>query len=1236
MKKRDSNMTTGQLNSISFFNTERFPYGQIEVSGNTMVCGTNGVGKTTTVQATLFFYGVGTKDLGITTQGGSNHKKWLDYAYPYPNSYTVYQYDGIAGKNLLLTFQAGNQIGYRFAHIESMPDLKEIMFIPNTKLFAEQKDVIARFTEIGIHFSKPVKGSERYRSILYGNSKGDDRKAFGDYAMMKTAHGYDQIPNVLSSIFLNTSMKGSLLESAIAGAISAEGVIDLQGLRKDCAFIRDYRQSIRSFEETKAIRSRLFDEMVRHKEGSASLAYHIQQMIAMKDEAIRSLPALEMAAQNKTEAHSNALIRHEKIIAAAEQDEKERLKDKIAKNAKLDDAKELAEQYSDGTIHKKIDEVAQLDEYRVSLGAEKSLYRELTSGQQDIENAYNERINMAKSNATKQKGAINDEVLIEKERVSKKSKELRASEAAELEELKSAQLPEKEALKKTMFEARKIYNDLQVAFAALRGSNPFEQKLQELTKTLAGLKTEKEVLSREADATKKIFEQSVGAVERLKLEKEQVSESARKMAELACKPLLQQIKDQQKLLDTDGTSLLGFIRRQNHPSEGAITALLKDEVLNSSTLSPSLVNPAERSFYGIVVDENALAESNYDTEAIEARIEILHAEIEAEKQHYDAEAKIKLDVCGKKIIEEMGKQEDCERKSGDIRAKTVECENKINRIEEEIGSEQGAAAKKWEAEILKSSALLNEAKAADEEATNLNDTFYEDSEKKQDVIRKRFDAQVFALEQESDKLVSGMKQRSDEIDKALAKNLDDLQKEKASALETNGVDKQALAEITKRIEEIEGKVRQAEAWQSDVKVYERDKVLIDLIPEHEKALALAEKAHSDASFKKTELQKSCGIEAIRLKEEAAGASAKLAEAETIISEANDSLPKLEQRIDIAIEDAQLENDGLSFSQHFTEALASDGIIKASYSKIMSYVSQVATRVKIKDSELFPFLENVAQNENYLSAAEEMLSFTRNGGLEAARQMVAQNFFEVLKLIRDNYDKVMKGSDKARSVVNDTNRVLSEAIEGIPILDELKLSHKESEDALLKIMEKLKDVDIPVGDKNSLFWDESSGAKFEELYEIFVKLVDELFKTSRTKIEVTDTYEILFGVAENGRALTWARSRDKIGSTGTTVIAKTLIYISLLESILLKAKVQSNPMIHVLVDEIGTLSQANMQRILNFANGRGIALFNAAPEPKLPRLYNQTYLYQLVKGKALIKKVELKAIGVERSVELAEN
>ena len=665
--------------------------------------------------------------------------------------------------------------------------------------------------------------------------------------------------------------------------------------------------------------------------------------------------------------------------------------------------------------------------------------------------------------------------------------------------------------------------------------------------------------------------------------------------------------------------------------------MLIDEVLLSDTLSPVLVNGSERTFYGLAVDENALPESGYDTEAIESRIAELRKEIETIKKRYEDEAQVKLEACGKVILAEMQKREDCDRKVGSLTGRIVEQENKINRLIEEVDAEEKQARLKWENEIAEKERLLGTAKIEYEKATKARDAFHDDAEQARNVIRERSSKKIEHIEAQSYERMEQLKQRSVQTDVEQDELLKRLENEKMTALEGNGIDKEALKNTTDRIKEMKTKVSKVEEWQSDVKVYERDKVTIDAISQLEAILFTAQKAHSEASANTQEVNKLCDKEARELAQNAHVAQTKKSDAEALLKAADESLPQFERRTDILIDaDTILADTGLSFAQHHTSALSAANGIETSLNGITKYINQVASRVKTKDNELFPFLENVAQRGDYLAVAEEMASFVREGGLEAAKEMVASSFFEILKLIREGHDKVMRGSDKAREVVNGTNRVLTEAIVGIPILDELKLEHRESDDDLLRSIEKLKNIEIPIGDKSSLFWEEENSTKFVEAYSHFSRFVDELFKSNRKQIEVTDTYDIFFGVAENGRPIKWARSREKIGSTGTTIIAKTLIYIALLEAILLKSKVQNNPMVHVLLDEIGTLSQENMQRILDFANSHGIVLFNAAPEPKLPRLYNRTYLYKLQNGRARVYKVEHKARGVLQGETVAES
>jgi energy-coupling factor transporter ATP-binding protein EcfA2 len=154
------------LKSITFYNTGRFAYGHIDVDENSLLTGTNGVGKTTTSQAMLFFYGTTRSDqLGITRREGKT--SWSKYMYPHSNSYIFYRYTGLHGDILLMTYQHGNGVAWRFMLVEGNIDLNAIVL--ENQVVKNPKEVLKDFLIAGYKPSSQITDPGVYRKILYGS-----------------------------------------------------------------------------------------------------------------------------------------------------------------------------------------------------------------------------------------------------------------------------------------------------------------------------------------------------------------------------------------------------------------------------------------------------------------------------------------------------------------------------------------------------------------------------------------------------------------------------------------------------------------------------------------------------------------------------------------------------------------------------------------------------------------------------------------------------------------------------------------------------------------------------------------------------------------------------------------------------------------------------------------------------------------------------------------------------------
>ena len=78
-----------QLLKIALIKSAKFEYSKIDLSGNSLLIGANGVGKTTLLRAILYFYTANAKSLGINS---AKKTSFNDYYFEYENSYIAYIY----------------------------------------------------------------------------------------------------------------------------------------------------------------------------------------------------------------------------------------------------------------------------------------------------------------------------------------------------------------------------------------------------------------------------------------------------------------------------------------------------------------------------------------------------------------------------------------------------------------------------------------------------------------------------------------------------------------------------------------------------------------------------------------------------------------------------------------------------------------------------------------------------------------------------------------------------------------------------------------------------------------------------------------------------------------------------------------------------------------------------------------------------------------------------------------
>ena len=103
------------------------------------------------------------------------------------------------------------------------------------------------------------------------------------------------------------------------------------------------------------------------------------------------------------------------------------------------------------------------------------------------------------------------------------------------------------------------------------------------------------------------------------------------------------------------------------------------------------------------------------------------------------------------------------------------------------------------------------------------------------------------------------------------------------------------------------------------------------------------------------------------------------------------------------------------------------------------------------------------------------------------------------------------------------------------------------------------------------------------------------------------------VIENQKDTNWQEKLTDIGSEGTDILVKAMIYITLLY--VFKEKVSKkfkDFQLHCIMDEIGRIHPKNVDSLIKYANERGIIMINGSPVENNALAYKHVYDFKKTK------------------------
>ena len=174
---------------------------------------------------------------------------------------------------------------------------------------------------------------------------------------------------------------------------------------------------------------------------------------------------------------------------------------------------------------------------------------------------------------------------------------------------------------------------------------------------------------------------------------------------------------------------------------------------------------------------------------------------------------------------------------------------------------------------------------------------------------------------------------------------------------------------------------------------------------------------------------------------------------------------------------------------------------------------------------------------------------------------------------------------------------------VDVLDSIELKVERIDNYLTQILTELEGfTGVTFSSDRDLFGKRADRDQIDKAIETFARLVREIENYRDKRLRLTDYFDFLIRVHENGHDMGWRKSLDHIGSTGTDYLVKMLIYLSLIEVYRERAIYsKAGSTVHCVLDETGVLAPKYIRSVLEYAKSKGIILITAVtPSNRLLR------------------------------------
>ncbi len=1172
------------LVKMALIKSAKFDYAEVNLDANSLFIGANGAGKTTLLRAILYFYTADGRTLGINS---TKKTSFADYYFDYEHSYIVYMYKK-QDRFVLVVLHKNSSIRFRFCLLDTVPNIKEL-FVQNNRPI-EPASLWAKLREIG-SLSSALNASQ-YRQTLY--SKSSKLKHFSLFE----AKDYDGFVKTLSNIFVNSKVDSGAIKKVIVSSLNVEKSIDIERIKRYLSEFNDTYQDIVSYEKNSKNREKLLKALSSYEYKKVDIKESLSTLSFSKEVVQKEIEELKQA-HEKLHSENRAIedrLKHEVSIFGKR--ETKLNQDMGGLKSEIKKAKELKEFFKSEKIQEKITIYNSLGLKMSQLKLLKSKNDFLTKEHQETEQAHQQRVETIKNSFQNRLNAMESKKIQSQNSIYDQQNRLKDRQRDELEKV-DAEYKKQEDLKRAkkvdlglelrdknheLDSAKKetfIYLDREILSKKLAKERELARDMQSLNRDL---KTVDDRLVRE----KNISEESMCSATEKENEKVEILNKKESLLKNLLNPKTNSVM--KKLYDNnfDIDKYIYFLKDEILEEEMDIylceksskifeldfvdvdipKSELGDRVKDIKKEKEDLIKQ-----YKLKKDEIRRVFKNFENSSYRSKKE-LNEQIRVVSTE---QMKIKSDISrlkNQEIVEAEKFRKNSLDRIESIGSAITTLEESIKSSKESLDSLEKEKQNRKRSKKSHFTKLLNELENSRQKA---NKEFYGVVKEQQDLREKELNEQKSSyyelLKQkkvntaELEKLANDISKQSLVIEqiksyKEIITKHDIAKSDYIDRLKQNEL---SLAELNKKLQNL------TDIHEVQVSALDRSiKEYIDRLKSNE----IKTDSHNDKMTRAGEFEH----------------SAVMRECLEVVSEyeANETYEDLDSTV------------------------AGLGNLNTQYRELEKSIFNLVGKL----NEIYDNSLNIKRDLDSIKSAYRLKSFSEDNKIEHYKDLQSQSLNQIIKSSIEEHDNLMLYSGKIEVLVKKITKLFGEI--KIGVIDDLSLRYSRTNNRVIEQLQAIKQLneENPNGYGLSLFNDASNS---KSMIKLLKQLRDTIEYDNLSSIELEDSFVLEFRVVENGNDSRYQTSLDNIGSNGTDVLVKSMIYIAMLH--IFKSRSTKKELgINVILDEIGILSQKYLKELIEFANKYGIYFINGAPDEKLIGTYKRVCMIQNINNRSIVQEL----------------